>query len=118
MFTYVRKCYKRQFETRQPCHNKIVVEFKKLLNSYYSHHPKELPSVNYFAECLNLSTNYFGDLIKYNTGKTASEIIQEKIIIEAKRQLQSSDKTIAEIGYNLGLEYLTYFARFLKSIQA
>ncbi len=114
IFTYVGKCYKRQFETRQPLYNKVVVEFKKLLKTYYSNDPEVLPSVNYFAEQLNLSTNYFGDLIKYNTGKTASEIIQEKIITEAKHQLKSSNKTIAEIGHNLGFEYPTYFGRLFK----
>lgn len=114
IFTYVGKCYKRQFDTRQPLYNKIVVEFKKLLNTYYTQHPKSLPSVRYFAEQLNLSTNYFGDLIKHHTQKTASEIIQEKIISEAKNRIQNTDKTIAEIGYDLGFEYPTYFARMFK----
>jgi len=114
IFTYVEKCYKRQFSTRQPLYNKIVVEFKKLLHAYYSSAPKVLPSVHYFAEELNLSTNYFGDLIKHNTGKTASEIIQEHIIAEAKRQLQSTDKSIAEIAYTLGFDYPTYFGRLFK----
>lgn len=114
IFTYIGKCYKRQFETRQPLYNKVVIEFKKLLNKYYSAPNKELPSVNYFAEKLNLSTNYFGDLIKHHTGKNASEIIQDKIIQEAKKILQNSDKTIAEIGYELGFDYPTYFGRFFK----
>lgn len=114
VFTYIDKCYKRQFNTRQHLYNKIVLEFKKLLESYYLNNLNELPSVHYFAEKLNLSTNYFGDLVKHNTGKTASEIIQDKIITEAKIQLQSTDKTIAEIGYTLGFEYPTYFARLFK----
>lgn len=114
IFTYVGKCYKRQFETRQPLYNKIVVEFKKRLNSHYAEHPRLMPSVQHFAQQLNLSPNYFGDLIKYNTGKTASELIHERIIMEAKRQLQSSDQTIAEIGYQLGFEYPTYFSRLFK----
>lgn len=114
IFTYVGKCYKRQFETRQPLYNKIVVEFKKLLNAYYNEVQSETPSVNYFADSLNLSTNYFGDLIKHHTGKTASDLIQEKIILEAKRLLQSSDKTIAEISFSLGFEYPTYFTRLFK----
>lgn len=114
VFTYIGKCYKRQFETRQPLYNNIVVQFKKLLDTYYTERLNELPSVQYFAEKLNLSTNYFGDLIKHNTDKTASEIIHDKIITEAKIKLKSTDKTIAEIGYNLGFEYPTYFARLFK----
>ncbi|PVX48848.1 AraC family transcriptional regulator [Balneicella halophila] len=114
IFTYIGKCYKRQFNTRQPLYNKIVVEFKKLLNTYYKSNINELPNVNYFAEKLDLSTNYFGDLIKHHTNKTASEIIQEKIISEAKNRLENTNKTIAEIGYELGFEYPTYFSRMFK----
>ncbi|WP_313374961.1 helix-turn-helix domain-containing protein [Chishuiella sp.] len=114
IFTYISKFYKRQFDTRQPLYNKLVLEFKKLLNTYYSNEPKEMPTVHYFSEKLNLSSNYFGDLIKFNTGKTPSEVIQEKIISEAKKQLKSSNITVAEIGYNLGFEYPTYFTRFFK----
>ena len=112
--TFIGKCYKRQFDTREPLYNKIVVEFKKQLNSYYAGNLRELPSVNYFADKLNLSTNYFGDLIKHHVGKTATEIIQHKIIAEAKKQLLAGDKTISEIGYDLGFEYPTYFARLFK----
>jgi hypothetical protein len=42
----------------------------------------KLPAVHFFADKLNLST-IFGDLIKHHTGKTPSEIIQNKIIMEA-----------------------------------
>lgn len=114
IFTYIGKCYKRQFETRQPLYNRIVIEFKKLLSTYYSNEPNELPTVQYFAEQLHLSSNYFGDLIKYNTGKTPSELIQATIISEAKKRLNNTNKTIAEIGYDLGFEYPTYFARMFK----
>jgi AraC-like DNA-binding protein len=53
-------------------------------------------------------------LIKHHTGKTPSEIIQNKIIMEAKLQLMSTDKTIAEIGYDLG--FPTYFTRLFKNL--
>jgi AraC-like DNA-binding protein len=114
IFTYIGKCYKRQFTTRQPLYNKIVLEFKKLLESYYIDKSNELPTVHFFAEKLNLSTNYFGDLVKHYTAKNASEIIQESVIAKAKTKLKSSDETIAEIGYHLGFEYPTYFSRLFK----
>ncbi|WP_282080473.1 helix-turn-helix domain-containing protein [Aquimarina algiphila] len=113
-FTYVQKCYHRQFNSRQPLHNKLVVEFKKLLNTYYLDNPNQLPSVIYFAENLNLSPNYFSDLIKYHTGKTTIEIIHEKTISIAKKDLKSTNKPISEIGYSLGFEYPTYFSRLFK----
>jgi len=116
IFTYIEKCYKRQFKTRQPLYNKIVLEFKRQLNEYYSKEPKILPTVHYFAEQLNLSSNYFGDLIKHNTGKTASEIIQERIILVAKQQLKEDQHSISEIAYNLGFDYPTYFGRLFKKL--
>jgi AraC-like DNA-binding protein len=73
------------------------------------------PLYIFFADKLNLSTNYFGDLIKHHTGKTPSEIIQNKIIMEAKLQLMSTDKTIAEIGYDLGFEYQPTSLDFSKT---
>lgn len=114
IFTYIGKCYKRQFETRQPLYNKLVTEFKKLLSDYYSNGQQGMPNVHYFSDKLHLSSNYFGDLIKFNTGKTPSEIIQDKIISEAKKHLEISNKTVAEIGYDLGFDYPTYFTRFFK----
>jgi len=112
--TYVQKCYQRQFKTREPLYNKLIIEFKEQLNTYYLNNPTHLPSVSYFANKLNLSTNYFSDLIKHHIGKTALEVIHEKIILEAKRELRNSFKTISEIGYDLGFEYPTYFARLFK----
>ncbi len=73
-----------------------------------------MPNVHYFSDKLHLSSNYFGDLIKINTGKTPSEIIQDKIISEAKKHLEISNKTVAEIGYDLGFDYPTYFTRLFK----
>ena len=73
-----------------------------------------MPNVHYFSDKLHLSSNYFGDLIKFNTGKTPSEIIQDKIISEAKKHLEISNKTVAEIGYDLGFDYPTYFTRLFK----
>ena len=52
-----------------------------------------LPSVKYFADKVFLSPNYFGDMIRKQTGKTVSEYIQDKMIELAKEQLLSSDKT-------------------------
>jgi hypothetical protein len=110
IFTYVNKCYKRQFDTRQPLYNKVVVEFKKLLNTYYKSDVNELPNVNFFAEKLNVSTNYFGDLIKHHTSKTASEIIQEKI------DCKTPTKQLLKLATNLVLNIRPILAECLKNI--
>src|SRR5690606_32266808 len=75
---YCVRFYDRQFITRSHVNNDILSKFEKQLNAYYlSDNPQMigLPSVTYFADQFNLSTNYFGDLIKKETGKTALEYI-------------------------------------------
>ncbi len=73
-----------------------------------------LPSVKYFADKICLSPNYFGDLIKKETGMSAQEYIQNKIIDLAKSMLLGSEKTISEISYDLGFQYSQHFNRVFK----
>ena len=65
-----------------------------------------LPTVQYCADKVCLSPNYFGDLIKKKeTGKTASEHIQLAVLSKVKEQLTETDNTISEIAYDLGFNY-------------
>jgi len=74
-----------------------------------------LPSVAFCADALHLSANYFGDLIKKETGKTAKEYIQTKIIDVAKNKIFNPDANITEIAYELGFKYPQHFSRMFKS---
>jgi AraC-like DNA-binding protein len=88
-----------------------------LLSDYYlSDKPlnKGLPSVANCADELNLSANYFGDLIKKETGKTAQEYIQAKVIDVAKEKVFDTDKSIGQIAYELGFKYPQHFTRLFK----
>jgi AraC-like DNA-binding protein len=73
-----------------------------------------LPSVAYCAGELNLSANYFGDLIKKETGKSAHEFIQLKLIDVAKERIFDTDKSVSEIAYQLGFKYPQHFSRVFK----
>lgn len=73
-----------------------------------------LPSVSYFADELNLSANYFGDLVKKETGKTAQEMIQNKLIQVAKDKIFDSGKSVKEIAFELGFQYPQHFNRLFK----
>ena len=87
------------------------------MNEYYqSDKPQTIGvlSVTYCAAELNLSTNYFGDLIKKETGKTALEYIQSKIMDMAKQKILDVRKTIGEIAYELGFKYPQHFTRVFK----
>ena len=73
-----------------------------------------MPSVSYCADELHLSPNYFGDPVKKETGKTALEYIQAKLINVAKERIFDSGKTVAQIAYELGFKYPQHFARLFK----
>jgi AraC-like DNA-binding protein len=87
------------------------------LNEYYQSdkpHTVGLPSVAYCANELNLSASYFGDLIKKETGKTAQEYIQAKVIDRAKERIFDQSKSVSQIAYELGFKYPQHFARLFK----
>jgi AraC-like DNA-binding protein len=114
---YCERFYDRQFITRDSAHSGILAKFEELLNSYFmSEKPLSvgLPSVAYFAEELHLSANYFGDLIKKETGQSAKEYIQAKIIDVAKNKVFEGNKTVNEIAYELGFKYPQHFTRVFK----
>lgn len=114
---YCERFYDRQFITRDTANKGIVEKFEELLNDYFSSDKPQsigLPSVAYYANELNLSANYFGDLIKKETGKSAQEYIQNKIIDVAKNKIFNSTKTINEVAYEMGFKYPQHFTRFFK----
>jgi AraC-like DNA-binding protein len=114
---YCTRFYDRQFITRETAHKGILEKFEDLLNGYFSSdqpHRIGLPSVAYCADELHLSANYFGDLIKKETGKSAQEYIQSKVIDVAKERMWDADKSISEIAYELGFKYPQHFTRLFK----
>lgn len=114
---YCVRFYDRQFITRDYVQQGTLERFESLLNDYFkSEKPRTigLPSVAYCAEELNLSANYFGDLIKKETGKTASEYIQSKLIDLAKERIFDQTKTVSQVAYELGFKYPQHFARLFK----
>lgn len=115
---YCERFYDRQFITREQANRGLLEKFEALLNGYFnSDKPGHLglPTVAYFADELHLSPNYFGDLIKKETGKSPQEYIQNKIIDIAKNKIYDRDKTINEIAYELGFKYPQHFSRLFKN---
>jgi len=114
---YSVRFYDRQFITRDHVYQGVLEKFENLLNDYFRSdkpHTIGLPAVAYCAEQLNLSANYFGDLIKKETGKTAQEYIQAKLIDVAKEKIYDGSKTINQIADELGFKYPQHFARLFK----
>ncbi|HEY4875217.1 MAG TPA: helix-turn-helix transcriptional regulator [Puia sp.] len=114
---YCVRFYDRQFITRDNIHKDVLVKFEELLDDYFqSDKPQTLgfPSVGYCAGQLNLSANYFGDLIKKETGRSAQEYIQGKLIDVAKEKVFDTSKSIGEIAYEMGFKYPQHFTRLFK----
>ncbi len=114
---YCVRFYDRQFITRDNVHQGILERFEHLLNEYFQTNKPQtigLPSVAWCAEQLHLSPNYFGDLVKKETGQSAQEYIQAKLIEVAKEKIFDPDKTVNEIAYELGFKYPQHFSRVFK----
>lgn len=114
----IQRYYGRQFITRQISVTGTVALFNQYLEDYFNSKeniPEALPTVNYFADKLNISPGYLSDLLKKNTGKSAQELIHYHLIEKAKDLLLRGDATIAEIAYDLGFEYPSYFSRIFKN---
>ncbi|MCV9929541.1 helix-turn-helix domain-containing protein [Flavobacterium sp. LS1R49] len=117
LLNYCVRFYDRQFITRENINTDILSKFENLLNDYFqSETPQDigLPSVGYFADRLHLSPNYFGDLIKKETGKTAQEHIQLKLINLAKERIFDTEKSVSQIAFELGFKYPQHFNRMFK----
>jgi AraC-like DNA-binding protein len=114
---YCTRFYDRQFITRDNANKGILERFESILNNYFSSDKPQkigLPSVAWCAEEMNLSANYFGDLIKKETGTSPQEYIQSKVINIAKEMIFDVDKSISEIAYDLGFKYPQHFTRLFK----
>ena len=119
LLNHCQRFYDRQFITRENINKDILVRFENLLSDYFeSDQPQTvgLPSVQYAADKLHLSANYFGDLIKKETGKSAQESIQLFVIEKAKERLYDENKTVSEVAYELGFKYPHHLSRLFKKV--
>lgn len=117
LLDYCTRYYNRQFFTRENLNKDIVTRFETLLKTYYdSNKPLEqgIPSVKYCGEALNMSPNYFSDLLKRETGRNAQDHIHFFVIERAKTQLLNSGESISHIAYDLGFEYPQNFSKLFK----
>ncbi len=116
ILSYTQIYYDRQFDTRSAVYHQVVGDFYQHLHAYYNREDgvSGMPSVAYFAQKSNLSSNYFGDLIKHFTGQSPIEHIQDFVLKLAKDKLKNTSLSVSEISYSLGFDYPNYFARFFR----
>lgn len=117
LLDYCMRFYERQFNTRNKANKDILVQFENLLDDYFTEkHAEEngYPTVKYFADKVYLSPNYFGDLIKKETGKSAQQYIMGKLITLAKDRIVNTGQSVSQIAYGLGFQYAQHFSRLFK----
>ena len=119
LLNYSTRFYERQVITRNNVNRDVLAGFERLLGDYFAGDRPErdgVPSVRWCAEQLHLSANYFGDLVKKETGKSAQEYIQLKVIDIAKERIFDPGRSISEIAYSLGFRYPQHFTRLFKKV--
>lgn len=119
LLNYCTRFYERQFIIRNEENKNILKKTDRIVNDYFTKNQirtKGLPSAKYCAGLLNLSPDYFTDLLKQETGHTVDEFVQSKRIDIAKRWISESDKSIAQIACALGYSSSEYFSRLFEKI--
>lgn len=109
--------YNRQFLTRKLENTNLLAKFDILLRKYFDEKKQltvGLPTVQYFADELCMSSNYFGDLVKKMTGETASSHIRQFVVQLIKDRL-ASGANVTEVAYALGFEYPQHLSRMFKT---
>ena len=116
VLNFCQRFYNRQFITRKLDNSDMLMKFDRLLHDYFDRNMQltyGLPTVQYCADKLCMSSNYFGDMIKKTTGDTASNYIRQYIIQLAKNELATGE-SIAQVAYGLGFEYPQHLSRMFK----
>ena len=117
LLNYCLRFYDRQFITREEINHSVVKKFIELLDDYISTKALRdgLPTVAYFADKCCLSSGYFGNLVRVETGSTAKDIISDHLLSHGKQLLNDEALTVTMISQHLGFEYPQHFVRFFKS---
>lgn len=108
----VQRCIDTEIE--KPISKKYLIlfkQFKTLLDQYFA----ENKTTSFFAEKLHITAHHLNLITKNVTGKTASEVIRARSILEAKRLLTFTDKTVSEIAFELNYTDSSYFAKAFKA---
>lgn len=97
-----------------PSNLSVVRQFEQLIEEHFT----QKKQVHEYARQLCMSPNYLNSIVGRITGKSAGQMIRERVMIEARRLLIHTEMTVAEIGYELGFNDNSYFTRFFKKYAA
>jgi AraC-like DNA-binding protein len=89
----------------------ITEQFKKALGSHIS---KKFKITDY-ADLLSISPNHLNKCVKITTGKSAHDLLNEMLLLEAKVLLKQTNLSVTEVAYKIGKNEISDFARFFKA---
>ncbi len=115
---YSERFYQRQFITRKITNHQLLNRLEELLNDYFNRDEltvQGIPSVQYVAEQLNVSSGYLSSMLKQLTGQSTQQHIQDKLIEKAKEKLSTTDLSVSEIAYELGFEHPQSFSKLFRA---
>jgi AraC-like DNA-binding protein len=90
--------------------NPVLIQYRSLIDKHYTMQ-KDL---SFYAEKLSITKKRLSEICKKEIGRTASSLISERIVMESKRLLKYTDKTISEIAFELNYSDPSYFVKFFK----
>jgi len=118
LLNYSNRFYNRQFITRKTASSDLLTKMEILLDEYFESDKiieSGLPTVQFFAEKLNLSPNYLSDMLRAITGQSTQQHIHNKLIEKAKEALSTTNLSVSEIAYQLGFEHPQSFSKLFKT---
>lgn len=117
LLNYSNRFYKRQFITRKTVSHDLLLKVEETLDNYLNSAEtlkKGLPTVDFLASQINVSTHYLSDMLRNLTGQNTQQHIHSKLIEKSKDFLISTNLSVAEIAYQLGFEYPQSFSKLFK----
>ena len=117
LLNYSDRYYQRQFITRKVTNTKVLTQMEEILTEYFNNENlfEGLPTVQYVADKLNVSTKYLSSMSKQLTGLTTQQHIHQKLIEKAKEKLSTTELSVGEIAYELGFEHPQSFSKLFKT---
>lgn len=118
LLNYSNRFYERQFLTRKTVCNDLLSQLENLLDESFETenlNKSGLPTVQYIADKLNVSSNYLSDMLRSLTGQSTQHHIHNKLIEKSKEILASSSLSVSEIAYHFGFEYPQSFSKLFKN---
>lgn len=118
LLNYSERFYERQFITRKIVHHQVLDRLEEIMDEHLNKVDlisQGLPTVQFIANELNISSNYLSRLLKNLTGQSTQQFIHSKVIEKAKEKLSATNLSVSEIAYELGFEHPQSFTKLFKS---